>query len=96
MSEGSLNSMPEEISDRTFSAINEQLEARSGRISHDFAQYVTDLQTAEARATTPARQELLKEHKLDLAALAHEVVTAAKAAGITDDEILNGPAENDA
>ncbi len=85
-----MNGMPEEISDRTFSAIDEQLEGRNDRMSHDFSQYVTDLQTAEARATTPARQELLKAHKLDLVAFAHEVATAAKAAGFTDEQILNG------
>ncbi len=90
MPEPRFDGIPDPLTDNTFSAINEQLEARSDRMSHDFGQYISDLETARARATTPAREGLVKEHVLDLAAFAHEVVAAAKKAGVTDEQIENG------
>lgn len=96
MGESAFDSMPDPISDRTFDAIDDRLEHSFGALSRDFAQYETDLNTAAARATSEARQELLKAQVRNLAAFAHEVVAAAKRAGVTDEEITNGPVEDEA
>lgn len=85
------NKMPDASTERSYSALDEQLTLRADRIQDDLTQLVSDLNGAKALAVTEAREALLKESVRDLAILAHQAVTAAKQFDVPDEWIQNGP-----